>query len=65
VSTPIDLEQQLACVRREIGMRRRVYPRWVQAGRMSQAAADREIATMEAVLDTLTKVRSLQPGLML
>ena len=49
---PIDLRAQLAEVEREIALRRRVYPRWVQIGRLSQAAADRQIAVMEAVLAT-------------
>lgn len=41
---------KLAAVRREITMRRRVYPRWVEANRMSQAKADEEIAVMEAIV---------------
>ena len=49
----VPLAEQIACVTREIGMRRRVYPRWIQAGRMKQDEADREIARMEAVLATL------------
>ena len=35
--------------KREVAMRRRVYPRWVQDGRMKQADADRKIAVMEAI----------------
>jgi hypothetical protein len=34
---------------REVGMRRRVYPRWVREGRMTDADAHREIAIMEAI----------------
>lgn len=41
--------QKRACVDREVKMRRRVYPRWVESGRMAQADADREIAVMEAI----------------
>jgi hypothetical protein len=40
-------------VRREIAMRQSVYRKRVSDGRMKQDAADREIATMAAVLDTL------------
>jgi hypothetical protein len=47
------LEAQITCVERELRMRVRVYPRWVEAGRMTQAKADAEISTMEAVLATL------------
>lgn len=42
--------QKRACLTREIKMRRRVYPRWVQAGKMSQRDMDHEIAVMEAIL---------------
>ena len=49
----IPLRDQIACVIREIGMRRRVYPRWIESGRMHQEESDREIARMEAVLATL------------
>lgn len=51
------LEAQLACIRREIGMRKRVYPRWVANAKMAQADADREIASMQAVLATLENLR--------
>jgi len=47
--------EKLACVEREIKMRRRVYPRWVGDGRMTQAKADSEIQTMEAIADDYRK----------
>lgn len=43
-------DQKRAALEREIKMRRRVYPRWVADGRMSQAKADEEISIMEAIL---------------
>jgi hypothetical protein len=50
----IPLERQIACVEREIKMRRLMYPRWVVQKRgMTQAQCDQEIAVMEAVLETL------------
>lgn len=48
-----DLDDQIACVKREIGFRKRVYPRQILQGRLKRDAADREIATMQAVLATL------------
>lgn len=64
--TPIPLRQQVACVQREIRMRERVYPRWVQAGRISQAQADAEIAAMKAVEHTLLSlVLSASQGVLL
>lgn len=47
------LQDQIACVEREIAMRERVYPHWVRGGRLKQDKADREIETMRAVLATL------------
>ena len=52
----VSLAQQIACVKREIGMRTRVYPRWVSASRMTQAKADSELQAMHAVLDTLQEI---------
>lgn len=47
------LADQIAAVKREIAMRRNVYPRRVAEGRMTQAKADHEVAAMLAVLATL------------
>ena len=49
----ITLAEEIAAVRREIAMRRGVYPKWVQSGRMKQDKADHEIACMESVLASL------------
>jgi hypothetical protein len=49
----IPLADQIACVDRELGYRRRVYPSWVARGRMTQRSADLEIERMEAVRETL------------
>lgn len=57
VMQPITIDHQLAEVRREIGLRKRVYPRWVKDGRMTQVAADEQIAAMEAVRSTLERVK--------
>lgn len=37
-------------IERELKMRKRVYPRWVEGGKMTQRQADREIAVMETIL---------------
>jgi hypothetical protein len=49
----IPLGEQMDCVRRELAMRQRAYPRWVANGKMTQRAADVEVARMSAVLMTL------------
>lgn len=53
------LDQQIACVQREIKMRERVYPRFVATKKMTQEAADREIATMIDVQTTLLALQEL------
>jgi len=50
---PVSIKEQIACVERELALRRRAYTRFVSAGRMSQAKADHEIRAMAAVLETL------------
>ena len=47
---PITRFEKRRCLEREIEMRRRVYPRRVREGRMTQAEADREIDVMTAIL---------------
>lgn len=38
-----------ACAKRELEVRRRVYPKWVADGRMYKEKADREIRMMEEI----------------
>lgn len=52
----IPLADQIKCVGREIGLRKNVYPRRVARGQMTDADATRELATMEAVYETLKRV---------
>ena len=46
---PISRSDKLGELRREIGMRERVYARQVAAGKMTQDAADRGVAIMRAI----------------
>ena len=41
---------KIRALKRELAMRRRVYPRRVKAGKMSQAEANRQIAVFEEIL---------------
>ena len=50
---PVTLEAQIVCVMRELGLRRRVYPRLVEQRRMTIATAGKELDAMLAVLQTL------------
>ena len=56
--TGFTINDLVACARRELGQRRRVYARLVAAGKMSQETADREIALMAAILDNLETQQS-------
>lgn len=54
---PVPIDEQIACVERELGFRQRLYPRWVKSLKLTQAAADEELARMSAVLKTLQRIR--------
>lgn len=53
------IEEQIACVRREIGLRERLYPRWVAMRKMSQSKADEELGAMKAALGTLERISGM------
>lgn len=57
----VTLQDQIACVEREIGFRRRVYAHRVGKGTMTQQKADYEIEVMTAVLDTLQHLKEQAP----
>lgn len=50
------LVRQILCVRREIALRKRVYPGFIERGRLKPETAAREIESMEAVHETLITV---------
>jgi hypothetical protein len=56
------IDEQIACVEREVKKRRQVYPRWVQQGQMSKAFADRQIEVMEDVATALRGLRTEVPA---
>lgn len=58
----ISLAEQVRCVGREIGLRKNVYPRWVERAQFGMTAekAAAEIAAMEAVLVTLKALQAQQ-----
>ena len=51
-----ELIEQIKGVIREIGLRKRVYPNWVGAGKMKPEEAEKQIQLMEDVLDTLRMI---------
>lgn len=54
------LEEQIKIVKREIGYRKRLYPVWIQNGKISQQEADYQIDGMECVLNSLAVLRKFQ-----
>lgn len=58
---PITLDQQITCVRREIGMRERVYPNLVHRGKMIEPTAEYEMRAINAVLRTLLNLKGGKP----
>lgn len=51
-------QQKRESVERELAMRRRVYPRWIDAGRMSSEKAAHEIAVMEQIVEDYRKLEA-------
>ena len=49
----ITLEQQLACAVRELGLRKRLYPKWIAREHMTTAKAAHELACQTAIVETL------------
>jgi hypothetical protein len=56
----VSFDDMIACVRRELALRKRVYPKWVAQERMSQAKALKEIACMQAIHDHLMRAAGRQ-----
>ncbi len=54
-------EMKLKVAKRELTMRKKVYPGWVRLGRMKQNQADYEIAGMQAIVDDYSQV--VEPSL--
>lgn len=59
----VSIDDQIKCVRRELAMRKTVYPKWTASGKMKPEAAERELAAMQAVHDTLTSLKLKQSDL--
>jgi len=51
-----NIEGKLRCLRRELKMREKAYPRWVAEGRMQAAQAGYELDTMRQVVEDYAKL---------
>jgi hypothetical protein len=53
----VSLDEQLAELDRELGMRRKLYPRWIVAGTLKRDRADAQLAALEAARETVRQAR--------
>jgi hypothetical protein len=51
----INLNDLLACCRRELALRQRVYPKWIAKGWMSEAKAEKELELMRLCVEFLVQ----------
>lgn len=57
----VDLDAQISCLNRELSLRRRVYPKWIETGRMTRKKANDEIEAMQAAVNSLMVLRAQGP----
>jgi hypothetical protein len=60
MSAVVPLTDQITCAKRELALRKNVYPKWVHSGRLKPETAKHEIAAMQAILDSLEALLSVQ-----
>ena len=56
---PYTVRELIEEAQRELMLRRRLYPRWVRAGRIKQSDATRRLELIEAIVGRLTRTASL------
>ncbi len=54
-------EEKMICAEREVRMRKRVYPHYIDSGKMDADKARKEIGIMEAIAEDYRK--KVKPGL--
>jgi len=59
----VTLDEQIACVDRELRFRRKTYPRFIARNALTEQAATDELRRMEAVRGTLVALRTAGPDL--
>jgi hypothetical protein len=47
----ITTKDKLKCAERELALRQRVYPKFVEQGKMSEGQKEHELAAMQAIVD--------------
>jgi signal recognition particle subunit SEC65 len=56
------LDEMVACAERELAMRERVYPRWVESGKMTADKAEKETQCMKHIASFLARKRDEANG---
>lgn len=56
----ITLDDKIKEVKREIGLREHFYPIWIASGKLKQDTADRQLAVMRGVLETLESIKNAE-----
>jgi hypothetical protein len=51
LTAPITNRDKFECALREATLRGRVYPRWIEQGKIKKEKADRELALMQAIAE--------------
>ena len=57
---PKSLKELIDCARRELALRKNVYPGWIRKNQMTQAKADHEIECMAAIVERLETLQMLK-----
>lgn len=57
------IQDLIQCAKRELAIRKRVYPKWVERGNMSLTKMDSEIAMMGRIVEELEKLGNRQKEL--
>lgn len=55
----LPIDSQIKVVRQELSRRKKIFPKLVKDGKMTQDRSDSEIMTMLSVLHTLTQLKGM------
>lgn len=58
----IPITDQISELKRELAMRERVYPEWVQRGKIKRSDANAQYLRMKAALQTLVRIEEQNSG---
>ena len=59
---PPSIPDQIAELERELGLRQRVYPRWVREGKLREGVAEERMRRLEAARDSLVRLAKIDAG---